>query len=110
MRTILDILPAHAASDPAMQEARIAEAYAAVFTGNGSADDAGLVLIDLAQFSRYYDTAHIKASADQVKAIDQRRAVVQRVLEAVIKSGHSIEGLHGAVLRAPTEAIPEEGF
>jgi len=109
MRTVNEVLPPDLGDNPVMQEARIAEAYAAMFTGNGSLDDAGLVLIDLAQFCRYYDTAPLSATAEQVKALDQRRAVFQRVLEGIIKSGVKVDDLHGAVLRAPTEPIPEEG-
>jgi len=110
MKTVLDILPPEVAANPRFQEARIAEAYAALFTGNGGKDDADLVLVDLAQFTRYYSTAPVDMPADQVKAMDQRRAVVERIVEGVLKSGHKLDDLHGAVLRAPTEAIPEEGY
>lgn len=109
MKNILDILPPEHQNNPHMHEARIAEAYAALFTGNGGTDDADLVLVDLAQYSRYYVTAPLGMPADQVKALDQRRAVVERILEAVIRSGHRIGDLHEAVLRAPDQALPAEG-
>ena len=40
----------------AASEHRLAGAYQAVFSGNGSPDDADLVLVDLARESGYFDT------------------------------------------------------
>lgn len=104
MRTVLDIVPiAGLDKETAAQAitARIASAYAELFSGNGNIEDAELVLIDLAQFTRYYDTASLDTPADQVKALDQRRAVFQRVHEAITKSGKTVGGLHAAVLLSP---------
>lgn len=111
MRTILDVMPKECFSfDPntgavdivdARVDMRVAGAYAALFTGTGSSEDAELVLVDLAQYARYYDTASLDMPADQVKALDQRRAVFQRIAEALTKSGKSLGDLHGAVLRSP---------
>lgn len=111
MRTILDVLPKECFStDPqtgaveiidARVDTRVVGAYSALFTGIGSSEDAELVLVDLAQFARYYDTASLDMPAEQVKALDQRRAVFQRIAEALTKSGKSLGDLHGAVLRSP---------
>lgn len=114
MRTLWDIappdkiethyeagVPVGRTLDAEWSAVRIVAAYAAVFSGNGTSEDVDLVLVDLAQFTRYYDTAALDAPADQVKALDQRRAVFQRIMEALTKSGKPVEGLHSAVLRAP---------
>lgn len=97
-------------SDAALQahSARVAEAYAQVFGGSGTKLDAEIVLVDLAIFTRYYDTAMANASADQVKAFDARRAVFQRVLEAMTLAGLEPVGLHRAVLTAPPIDTIEE--
>lgn len=87
---------------------RIAEAYAQVFSGNGTKLDGEIVLVDLALFTRYYDTAMANASAEDVKAFDARRAVFQRVLEAMTLAGQEPQGLHRAVLTAPPIDNSEE--
>jgi len=108
MNTVLDILPAERRDDPQAQSARVASAYAALFSGNGSKDDADLVLIDLAQFTRYQDTASLDASADVVKALDQRRAVMLRIVDAIVISGGNVNDLHRAVLASPPPDYAEE--
>lgn len=101
MRTVLDALPPEQQANPEAQSIRIAQAYAALFSGNGSKLDAEIVLVDLALFTRYYDTAMITMPAEHVKALDQRRAVFQRVLEAMTLASEEPRGLHAAVLTAP---------
>lgn len=101
MRTVLDILPPESRENQQLQSMRIAQAYAALFTGVGGIEDAEIVLVDMATFTRYYDTAMLHLPAEQVKALDQRRAVFQRIMEAMTLSGEEPKGLHGAVLRAP---------
>lgn len=108
MKNVLDVLPADVAADSDVQSLRIAQAYAAVFTGAGSRDDAELVLVDMAIFTRYYDTAMFTMPPDQVKALDQRRAVFQRVLEAMTHAGAEPVGLLRAVLSAPPIDTIEE--
>lgn len=114
MRTVLDILPDSVNNNPDLgaradaYQLRIAQAYAAVFSGNGSVDDAGLVLIDLAQFTRYYDTVKLNASAAEAHGLNHRRAVFQRIAEGVIVSGNTLDGLHAATLRAPLIEDPNE--
>ena len=108
MRTILDVLPLEQANDPEQQSIRVATAYAAVFSGAGTLEDAELVLVDMAIFVRYYDTALPSVPAEEVKALDQRRAVFQRVLEAMTRAGHEPHGLHSAVLRSPPIDTVEE--
>lgn len=105
MRTILDILPRENYPDNGQYLAaateRIASAYAAVFTGNATRDDADLVLVDLAQFSRYYDTTLIGSPPIEAKALDQRRAILTRILTAMAKAGEEPRGMLTAVLVAP---------
>ena len=96
----------HSDEQIAQMQNRVAEAYAAVFEGRGSRDDADLVLVDLAVFTRYLDTTPLDTPADIVKALDQRRAVFARIVEAVIGAGGNLDGLHRAVLATP--ALSEE--
>lgn len=106
MNTVDDLVPGAKAvelSDEVLTaiQRRVASAYVELFSGNGSLDDASLVLVDLARFARYYDTTRLDMPADQVKALDQRRAVLQRILDAFAMSGRRLDDLHGAVLRTP---------
>jgi hypothetical protein len=73
----------------------------ALFSGNGTKDDADLVLVDLAQFSRYYDTANLTDAPAALAAATQRRAVMQRIMDALAFSGREPQGLLSAVLGAP---------
>lgn len=117
MITIGELFPPDAANDYGQvgwsdekkieMQKRIVGAYAAVFSGRGSKDDADLVLVDLARFTRYLDTAPLDAPADVVKALDQRRAVFARIVEAVIQAGGNVDGLHRAVLATPSTDAEE---
>lgn len=103
MRTVnvYSVLPEHLRLDPDAAALRVLQAYGALFTGTGSQEDADLVLVDLMQFTRYYDTANLAASPVELAAAAQRRAVAQRVLDALAKAGREPEGLLSAVLGAP---------
>ncbi len=91
----------------AKMQARIASAYHAFAEGRASRDDADLVLIDLAQFTRYLDTATLDMPTEVVTAIAHRRAVFGRIVEAVIAAGGNIDGLHRAVLMTPSLDVEE---
>lgn len=91
----------------AAMQRRLASAYRNLFSGNGTAEDADLVLVDLARFTRYQDTTPLNTPADVAKALDQRRAVFVRIAEAVIMSGGNLDGLHRAVLMAPPIDVEE---
>lgn len=88
-------------------QARIVSAYGAVFAGRGSTDDAALVLIDLARYTRYLDTTSLDTPSEIVKALDQRRSVFTRIVEAVIQAGGDFDGLHRAVLQTPQLDVEE---
>lgn len=112
---IIDPTPYGQNADAYMTDAqlRVMSAYAALFTGNGTQDDADLVLVDLASFSRYYDTTSLSASAHEAQALNQRRAVMTRVLTAMAKAGVEPNRLMTATLSSPPydEPIsPEEGL
>lgn len=98
LNTILDDEHRH---DPAAQQARVTSAYAALFSGNGTKDDADLVLVDLAAFTRYYDTATLGVAPAEAAAATQRRAVFQRIMDALALGGREPNGLLIAVLTAP---------
>lgn len=87
---------------------RLVEAYRAVFDGRGTRLDADLVLVDLLQFSRYYTTADINLPADVVKALDQRRAVGERIMEALARTEFDVRGLHSAIMQSEAVALTIE--
>lgn len=112
MITLRDLFPPAAEegwtdAQVAQMQKRLADAYRATFSGSGTQEDASLVLVDLARFTRYLDTTSIDAPADVAKALDQRRAVFVRIAEAVIMSGGNLDGLHRAVLMAPPIDVEE---
>lgn len=117
MRTIVDIFPpdeqdlqtggmGYSDARVAQMQYRIASAYHAFVEGRASREDADLVLVDLAQFSRYLDTTQLGAPSEVLREINGRRAVFARIVEAVIGAGGNLDGLHRAVLATP--ALTEE--
>ena len=95
------VLPPEKRDDIVAQQERVAGAYGALFSGNGTKDDADLVLVDLAQFSRYYDTANLTDAPAALAAATQRRAVMQRIMDALAVSGREPQGLLSAVRGSP---------
>jgi hypothetical protein len=95
------VLPTDKQGDVEAQQSRIASAYGALFSGNGTKDDADIVLVDLALFSRYYDTATMTDTPAALAAATQRRAVMQRIMDAMAISGREPQGLLSAVLGSP---------
>ncbi len=106
MITVAEVLP-EGQRTPEQFDARIASAYGALFSGQGSREDADLVLVDMARFSRYYDTASLDMTSAQAVAFAHRRAVFSRVLEALTFAGQEPRGLIKAVLLT-NEQRPEE--
>ena len=86
----------------AAMQARVVSAYGAVFSGRGTHDDGDLVLVDLAQFTRYLDTARIGASPEEVLMLNGLRMAFARIVEAIVQSGGDVDGLHRAVLVSPS--------
>jgi hypothetical protein len=104
MQTILDVLPGDVLDGEegrARAVARIGDAYRAVFSANATQADADLVLVDLAQFTRYYDTAEIGADPNAVIGAAHRKAVLDHILDAIEMRGGSTHGLRVATIRAP---------
>ena len=95
------VLPPDQRTDAAAQQERVVSAYGALFSGNGTKEDADLVLVDLALFSRYYDTATVTSDPAELAAAAQRRAVMQRIMDGLTISGREPIGLHSAVLGSP---------
>lgn len=93
--------PSYSDEQIAKMQRRIASAYAAVFGGRGSKEDAELVVIDLAQFTRYLDTTQLGTSDEVLREINGRRSVFARLVEAIIGAGGNLDGLHHAVLATP---------
>lgn len=82
-------------------QARVASAYAAFANGEASSEDAGIILVDLASYSGYYTTADIDASEAVLRTLNGRREMFQRIAEAMVFTGVTLDGLHGAVVRNP---------
>ena len=99
MKTLLDVLPGEPDKGEGLR--RLGSAYRAVFSANGTQDDVDLVLIDLAQVTRYYDTAKVDASPEAIVAVAHRKAVLDHILDAIEMSGGSIQGLRAATAEAP---------
>jgi hypothetical protein len=102
---IAQVLPADKVGDAELRSVRIGQAYAAVFRGVGTREDADLVLVDLAQLCGYYDTASVTADPQVVLAMAHRRAVLQLILA---QSGGEPSGFMAAVLTAPNPYDTEE--
>lgn len=90
----------------AKMQQRIASAYAAFAEGRASKEDADLVIVDLAVFTRYLDTTQLGTSNEVLRELNGRRAVFARIVEAVIGAGGKLDDLHRAVLATP--ALSEE--
>lgn len=78
-------------------ELRIAEAYAAVFSGRGSTEDAELVLVDLAKFTGYYNTTSPEVPGDALRYYEGQRAVMGRILALKAPPDIELEALRKAV-------------
>ena len=102
------VLPVEQRDDPAAQQSRVASAYGALFSGNGTKDDADLVLVDLALFTRYYDTAELSSAPAELAAASQRRAVMQRIMDGLAIAGREPQGLLSAALTSPPIKDTEE--
>lgn len=83
-------------------EERLVSAWSAFANGEAGIEDAQIILVDLASYSGYYGTADFDASDAQLHNLNGRRAVFQRIAEALVITGVTLDGLHGAVIRNPT--------
>ncbi len=101
---VLSSLPTETRDNPEAQAARITSAYRALFSGNGGQEDADLVLVDLAKFVRYYDTASLTADPQTVVAAAHRQAVLKLIL---VGRGGEPQGFMEAVLTAPDPYVEE---
>lgn len=101
MRTVLDALPAEFHGDPARIQVRVAQALAAVFTGNGTSEDGDIALCSIMQYTRYYDTTLPGTPMEAQKQIEGRREVGQYILDALVLAGSEPVGAISAVRRAP---------
>ena len=101
MRNVLDALSAEQQGDPAFVQLRVAQALAAVFTGNGTSLDGDIALVALMQYTRYYDTALPGTPMDTLKQIEGRREVGQFIIDALVLAGSEPVGPISAVRRAP---------
>lgn len=102
MRNVLDALPADQHGDKAAIELRVAQALAAVFTGNGTVLDGEVALVALMQYARYYDTTLPGTPVNTQTQIEGRREVAQFIVDALVLAGSEPVGAITAVRRAPS--------
>ena len=93
----------------AKAQLRLAQAYQAVFGGNGTQEDAELVLADLANVSGFYAVEDADVSATARAFADGRRDLMNRILRMSQMSRERHEMLLQAVM-AEEEADNHEGY
>jgi hypothetical protein len=108
MRTVLDMLPPGKENDPEAIEARIVDAYLALFSGNGDQADADIVLVDLAQESGYFITLPANASDGECRDHNGARRVFGRLLMVMNLPADRINQLTTALLSSPV-SYTEQG-
>lgn len=103
MRTVREIMPAHMQGVEGAEEARTASAYQALFDGNGSREDAEIVLTDLMMTSRWNEVLPEGADDAALQRHNGGRAVFGRVVYMMNVSGDVLAALEGASARALEE-------
>lgn len=93
----------------AQAQLRLAQAYKAVFSGNGTQDDAQLVLADLTNVSGFYAVEDASVSAAARAFADGRRDLMNRILRMASLGPEQLDALFQAVL-AEEEADNQEGY
>lgn len=93
----------------AKAQLRLAQAYAAVFGGNGTDEDGELVLADLANVSGFYAVEDANVSATARAFADGRRDLMRRILSMSSFGQEQRDALLQAVL-AEEEADNQEGY
>lgn len=88
---------------------RLAQAYAAVFGGNGTDEDAELVLADLANVSGFYAVEDANVSSTARAFADGRRDLMNRILRMSQFGPEQQTTLFQAAL-AEEEADNQEGY
>lgn len=68
---------------------RLTDAYQKLFAGNGSQEDADLVLTDLAKFTGFFQVSPANATPDELRHAEGQRSVYARI--------------HGKLRQGPSE-------
>lgn len=66
-----------------LAQQKLREAYANVFSGNASREEADIVLVDLARTSGYYNTTSPQTPADELKYYEGQRSVFGRIYQMI---------------------------
>ena len=108
MTTVVDTLPPEKRNDALAIEARVVAAYQAVFRGNGSKQDAEIVLTDLAMVSGYHDVMPENASDGAVHQHNGGRRVYSRIMFALNLPTERMNQLQEALLSTPVMTTEQE--
>lgn len=93
----------------AAAQLRLVEAYQAVFGGNGTKQDAEIVLADLTNVSGVYAVESADVSATGRAFADGRRDLMMRILRMAKMTAEQRSALFDAVM-AEEEADNQEGY
>lgn len=95
-RSFSDLFGLNESRGPKAQN-RLREAYAAVVEGNATKEDAGLVLVDLAKASGYYNTTPPDASDGVLRYNEGARSIFARILQMSNPAFSEIDAIRKAV-------------
>lgn len=99
--SLSDVVPEEFLGDEVALETRLADAYRQLFSGNGSKEDADIVLVDLIVHARLFQALPTDASAAELRHYDGARGLLLRILEALNMPFDELASLHSAMLKTP---------
>ena len=85
---------------------KLTEAYIATFSGHPTREDAEMVLVDMAVFSRYYEHMLPDVSTEALRHAEGRRAIMRRIV-GFIADEKVLGELHVAALEEAIERSSE---
>ena len=97
--TVFDVLPQEARDSTLQADVRLISAYKAFVAGRPSAEDCEIILVDLASFSGYYNTASPDLPALELKQTEGMRAAIGRIFRMADTPMTELRLLQQAVLR-----------
>ena len=98
-----------ALSRTARAQQRLREAYEHLFTGQGSPEEAEMVLSDLARHSGYYNTASPDVSTEELWCREGKRELFGRILQFLNLPDEARDQLNAAVMRENAASQQNDG-
>jgi hypothetical protein len=105
--TIADLVST--APRSAAAQRRLLEAYRALFEGTGGKEDAEVVMVDLAQFSGYFQFAGPSATHGERAYNDGARSVFGHIMTKLTVPQSTLNAIADAVVRERTASRDAEG-